>query len=498
MKRILSLAQKTSILLTPIMGLVLLVFIPLYPKLPSLEIPNSYVRVRLEDFVVIAAFLLALPGIWQKRISLIKNKISQSIIVYWLVGLVATISTLLISRLVWPHLAWLHYLRRVEYMGLFFLGILAVRNKKDFKVFLTALLIVSSLVFIYALGQKFYSLPAISTMNEEFSKGKMIELDVWTRVSATFAGHYDLAIFMTMVIPFILALFFTTKNKGKKIAIGGLFLACYYLLILTASRVSFVAYLASLSFLLILIKKKWWLPPLIALSLLGSFFSEDINQRFSATIKIEGPRIVQKISQTVQPLLPEKEKKKIAQVSPTPSPAITEEKEGEETGSEPATSKITPKPTLISTITPTPKPSKQKMAEVGVERSGDIRFGVEWPRAIRHFKKSPILGTGYSSITLATDNDYLRTLGETGALGLLALLGIFLAQIPFYYRTLSSKRINQSTKALAAALASGTLAILTSMLFIDALESSKVAFSYWLILGLVVGRVNLETKNENK
>ena len=498
MKKILSLVQKTSILLTPIMALVLLVFIPLYPKLPSLEIPNSYVRVRLEDFVVVAAFLLALPNIWQKRVAFFKNKIGQSIIVYWLVGLAATISALLISRLVWSHLAWLHFFRRIEYMGLFFLGLLAIRNKKDFKVFLTALLIVSSLVFIYALGQKFFSLPAISTMNEEFSKGKVIELDVWTRVSATFAGHYDLAIFMTIVIPFILALFFIAKNKSKRVIIGGLFVACYYLLILTASRVSFIAYLVSISFLLILIKKKWWLPPLIALSILGSFFSEDINQRFLATIKIEGPRLVQKIDQTIRPLLPEKEEEKIAKASPTPNPAITEEEEEEKTGSKPTTGKITPRPTPISTPTPTPKPSQQEMAEVGVERSGDIRFGVEWPRAIRHFKKSPILGTGYSSITLATDNDYLRAVGETGILGLLALLSIFLSQIPFYYHILLSKRVNQSTKALAAALASGTLAILASMLFIDALESSKVAFSYWLILGLVVGRANLEIKNENK
>lgn len=496
------LINKISLSLAPIMALVLLVFIPLYPKLPSLEVPGSYVRIRLEDFIVAIAFLTALPLAWQKRKTLFKNKIGQGIIVYWLVGLAATISALSISQLIWPHLAWLHYFRRIEYMGLFFLGFLAVRNKKDFKIFLTALLLVSFLVFLYALGQKFYSFPAISTMNEEFSKGTIIELDIWTRVSATFAGHYDLAIFMTMIIPITLALFFTSKNKGEKITVAALFIACYYLLILTASRVSFVAYLISVAFLLILLKRKWWLIPIITLSLLGSLFSEDINQRFAATVKVEGPRLVQKASKTIISLLPDKTQKDLAQKRlPTPTPIIIEEESHEEetkTALTPTTAEITPQPASTITLTPTPISSRQEAAEIGVERSGDIRFGVEWPRAIRHFKKNPILGTGYSSITLATDNDYLRALGETGLLGLLTLLGIFLTQVPFYYRTLLNKKINQSTRVLVAALASGTLAILASMFFIDALESSKVAFSYWLILGLVVGRVNLETKNENK
>jgi len=493
MKKFLALINKVIPGLVSIMALVLLVFIPLYPKLPSLEIPGSYVRVRLEDFVVAITFLIALPLVWQKRKTLFKNKIGQGIIVYWLVGLAATISTLLIGRLIWPHLALLHYFRRIEYMSLFFLGFLAIRNKKDFKIFLTALLVVICLIFFYALGQKFYSLPAISTMNEEFSKGTMIELDVWTRVSATFAGHYDLAIFMTIVVPLILSAFFFIKKRGKKLVLLALFVACYYLLILTASRVSFIAYLVSVSFLFIILNKKWWLPPVIALSLLGSFFSEDINQRFSATIKVEGPKIVQKASSTIQSFLPEKTDKKIVQVSLTPTPTIIEEGREEEEGAsfDPTSGKITPKPTVMPTI---PEPSQQEMTEIGVTRSGDIRFGVEWPRAIRHFKKNPILGTGYSSITLATDNGYLRTLGETGSLGLLALLAIFLAQIPLYQSLLKNPKANRQAKFLAAGLASGTLAILVSIFFIDALESSKVAFSYWLILGLIVGRVNLKEK----
>ena len=72
--------------------------------------------------------------------------------------------------------------------------------------------------------------------------------------------------------------------------------------------------------------------------------------------------------------------------------------------------------------TPIPTEESQPVFE---DRSVSIRLNVEWPRAIRAFSKNPLLGTGYSSITLATDNDFLRLLGEVGLVGALAFFLIF-------------------------------------------------------------------------
>ncbi len=498
---------KISSSLVAIFCFVLLVFIPLYPKLPAIEIPQTHVRVRLEDFVVFFALLTSLPFLYQERARVFKQPVSQAIIVYWLVGLASTISALFITRLVWPHLAILHFLRRIEYMGLFFLGLLAIRSKKDFRVFLLTFFVVIGLIFLYGLGQRYLSFPAFSTMDAELAKGAPIELTIWTRVSSTFAGHYDLAIFMTLAMPIILAMFFFFKGTIKRAIFLFLFVACYYLLILTASRISFVAYLVSISFLLVLIKRKWWLPPIIFLSLAGSFFSEDISQRFFATIRVRESRVIQKIVTPIESLLSRQKQKEVVQkITPTPTPAIIKEKPEAisppvEVGPGVVTPGvipvITPKP--IPIVTPIPPPSRQEIIQVGVERSGNIRFQVSWPRAIRHFKKSPLLGTGFSSITLATDNGYLRALGETGILGFLAILGVFLAQIPFYCHYLFlAKPVNRKVKFLVAGLCASTLALLANTIFIDALEASKVAFSYWLILGLFIGRANLETTNENK
>src|SRR5207249_10966888 len=54
------------------------------------------------------------------------------------------------------------------------------------------------------------------------------------------------------------------------------------------------------------------------------------------------------------------------------------------------------------------------------------RFQGEWPRTIEAFRRNIIMGSGYGSVSLAVDNDYLRILGESGLLGLSAFVLIFL------------------------------------------------------------------------
>ena len=466
--------------LITIMSAVLIFFIPLYPKFPSLAVPGTYVKIRLEDFLVALTLLLTLLRIITGKKKICSLKISQAIFLYWIVGFLSLCSALLITKLVIPHIAVLHFLRRIEYMGLFFVGALAVRRKHDAKILLKVLFIAIFLVFVYGIGQKFFCFPVISTMNEEFSKGMLLKLNTWTRISATFGGHYDLAAFLSIILPLILTIFFLLKKKSLKIIISLLFICSYYLLILTASRISFIAYLMAIFLLLILLHKKTWIIPILGLSILGSFFSENINQRFAATIKTDMPRLTNRL----KVFLPQKIQVALAPTTPsllTPTPI--------------ATSKLIQKVPSVTAPSPASKSAeeifweKQQSVEMGVERSGGIRFDAEWPRAIRHFKKNPILGTGYSSITLATDNDYLRALGETGILGLLAFLLIFLEEANFITKSLKSRKIGKWEKSIISALATSTLAMLANAYFIDVFEASKVAFIFWLLLGIIMGTV---------
>jgi len=113
---------------------------------------------------------------------------------------------------------------------------------------------------------------------------------------------------------------------------------------------------------------------------------------------------------------------------------------------------LTPGVTATPTPTPTPTPTSLPEATpsayfeptaLAVGRSTDIRLKVEWPRAIKAFLKNPLLGTGYSSITLATDNDYLRMLGETGILGTLAFLAIILEITRIVWQFLKDKNVSK-------------------------------------------------------
>jgi len=466
---------------------VLITAIPLYPKFPAFRVAESHVYIRVDDFLVAATLPLTFLAFWRRRKEVFSCSVSRFIILYWGAGLISLFSAIFINHLALPHLAVLHYLRRIEYMGLFFLGFLAIRSKRELKDLFFFLFLALVLIFFYGLGQKFFGFPVISTMDKEFAKGRLIRLDVWTRVSATFAGHYDLAAYLSLLFPLILTAAFSVKNKKNVLPISFVYLSSYYLLILTASRVSFFSYLLSVSFFLLLLKKRVLWVVIVALSLLGALFSQDINQRFAATIKVGFPKLTKQLAsifpagKTSSLHSNELEGEPLPTVTPTPTvaPIYT------------AGQKHLPTPTPLIKVTPkeatAPSLSRQEAVEIGVERSGNIRFQVEWPRAIKHFLINPPLGTGYSSLTLATDNDFLRALGETGLLGFLSFFSIPMSAFLLFYRIFRKGKKVVFEKQLAVAGMALILAMLLNALFIDVFEASKVAYTFWLLLGSLVG-----------
>ncbi len=145
-----------------------------------------------------------------------------------------------------------------------------------------------------------------------------------------------------------------------------------------------------------------------------------------------------------------------------------------------------PSATIASDITPG---EPIDTTELGVFRSFEIRLNIEWPRAIRAFIKNPFLGTGYSSIEIATDNDLLRSLGEVGFLGTLALGLVFveLGKIIFY----NFRNDNKIIRYFSVGVFSMMIAFLVNGLFIDVLEASKVATIFWMMMGLSIAALKI-------
>jgi hypothetical protein len=237
-----------------LLGIFFVVFIPLFPKRPLLDIVGTWVDIRLEDFLVSFSYLVLGLGFLRHK-NRLNTPLTIPIVFYWMFGFLSLIHSLLF---VGPHLpgffpkvAALYYLRNIEYMGMFFLGFWSLgKSKKQLQLLVAVLAITVFAVFVYGVGQKYHGWPAFSTMNEEFAKGIPLRLPPTARVMSTFAGHYDLAAYLVLVIPILGSAIFGVKNKLAKVLLLVTAVCGFVLLLFTASRISFGVYLVTISSML--------------------------------------------------------------------------------------------------------------------------------------------------------------------------------------------------------------------------------------------------------
>jgi len=419
--------------------------IPLYPKFPLFTIPGSYVSVRLEDFLVLAAIIFFGILNFRYRKEFLKDNVFKAILFFLVVGLLSYLSAILITNTVEWRLGLLHWARRVEYISMFFVGFYSLKRRPgDLSFYLKLIPIIILLAFIYGFGQRYFTWPIIITQNEEYAKGVALRYVEGSHINSTFAGHYDLATYLVLFLPLILALMVYLKKKNIFLILS--YFAGLWLLVNTASRISFVSFFVSATLALILIKrlKRGIFYILISLFFIG--FSSNLIGRYERVFQIINSGIKKYAAQEMSIVHAEE-------------PLIVR-RENE-------------------TPTPTPIP-------IFEDRSTSIRLNVEWPRALRAFFKNPLLGMGYSSITLATDNDYFRMLGETGILGLSSFLLVFaylgLVIINFTIKERSNYSLE---KVFVISFCCGFFGVLLNAVFIDVFEASKFAISFWLLSGML-------------
>ena len=490
----------------------LLVFIPLFPKWPLFDVSHTWVYIRTEDLLIgFAAAVWAL--LWfRKKVHFVPT-MTVPIFAFWVVGLISTIFAIFFIfpniANVFPFVAVLHYLRRVEYLILFFIAASTIKSSSDLFKYIVALIVAVIGVVVYGIGQKLGALPAYLTMNEEFAKGLPLYLPEGARITSTFAGHYDLAAFLVMMIVLLFSLFFGIKNIIVKLLLLSLSVACLFILLFTASRVSFGVYLATITFMLILQKKKLFIIPVIIVSLLLLAQVKGTAERFAKTIRIQPIVINSKTGQPVAIL--EKLPPEISGLRPTPTPEETLPLGSGFIGLPPVVSDEEPEATSVAVIRKSVSQSL-KLADNSSEISTisgsfliqkafvyDIsfttRFQGGWPRAWNAFQRNILLGSGYSSIDLASDNDYLRMLGETGILGLMAFFFIFST----YYLVVKknwSKLTSPLEKSFVIGVSAGVFGLFLNAVLIDVFEASKVAQVLWILMGLAVGVIYLRSTSK--
>ena len=438
----------------------ILIAIPLYPKFPFINVPGTYVSIRIEDFLILIVaviwFLITLrnPG------SFLKSKINQGIFIFLIVSLVSLLSAVFLTKTVVFHIGILHWVRRLEYFTAFFIGVASVKTEKDLAFYLKCVLIVVIIAGIYGMGQKYLYWPIITTQNNEYSKGVALRYTPGSHIPSTFAGHYDLATYLVLVFPVLFSLFFTLKEKVKKVLILFVISSGFWLLINAISRISVVSYFIGVSIALFLIRKYKAIPIVIIVSIVIMLFSPDLVGRYSTVIQV-----------TVKDFM---KTNKIMYIKSVNIVQAADE-----------------------ASLPKRRESSKNKEEVSVapvfeDRSTSIRLNVEWPRAIRAFSKNPLLGTGFSSITLATDSHYLRLLGELGILGFLSFFIVFLRIAKAFLKALPLSQNLDLGSVYLAGIIGAVPGIFLNAVFIDVFEASKFATSFWLLLGFAVAIVKIK------
>ena len=132
------------------------------------------------------------------------------------------------------------------------------------------------------------------------------------------------------------------------------------------------------------------------------------------------------------------------------------------------------------------------ISSVVADISFATRLQIEWPRALRAFRKNMIFGTGPFSITEATDNDYLRSLGEFGLFGFLSFAYVLFTIFWLIVRNI--KNTAQDHRPIFIGFIFGFFGLMINASYIDVFEASKVAYTFWLVSGSMIGFISLSKK----
>jgi len=492
-------------------SIALLIFLPLYPKIPIADIlPGYIVRIRMDDILVGCAFLIWIIWLFRGKVSLKGNLLLMPIGLYLVIGFLSSLSAIFITKTVplepiHAGKLFLHFLRRVEYFSVFFIFFSSIKSLEQIKKYVYLAAIVLLIVSIYGFGQKYLYWPVFSTMNREFSKGIKLYLTEHARVLSTFGGHYDLAAYLMIVLTLFIPLFLIVKKWLHKSLFLLVSLAGFWLLILTVSRTSFIAFIFSITvvFAILSVKKgliwslsRWFVVMTISLSIMLSF--GDLSDRFAHVLKVDKFK-----NAAFKPL---KEKPQGEEVAYIDISEVSPQSDIPPSSGKPSDVVVdVPEFGTEAEGTFAAKPRVYSQAALQYDLSTGIRLDYAWPKAIEGFNRNPLLGSGYSTLTKmtisefteaeSTDNDFLRALGETGLLGFLSFYAIVALSIWFALKNFEKIKDSFSF-TIVAGIVAATLGLLVNAIYIDVFEASKVAYTFWIMMAILIATIKFSTQSK--
>lgn len=489
-----------------VLSIFLIAFIPLFPKIPLFDIlPGYIVRIRPEDFFIILGGVIWLRDVYTKKIDW-NTTYFWMVLVYTLSGILSIILAVLLLETVPAQLlhigkSVLHLFRYVEYFAVFFFAYSSIQTQKQLKVVIATLAITTVTIVAYGFGQEYLQFPLYSTMNREYSKGTTLYLQDGARPQSTFAGHYDLAAYLVIVLPIIFSFALQTVFLSKKklqlipvsLALHFTHLAGAWMLVTSGSKTAFVAYCVGILFVLVSYLKefgslkqqlKWGSIILVSsvlfLTILLNIFAKPTRDSIVSLVQPKVATVINKVTGATAKLSGTDNQ------SGRPEDVFGDGHEFTRVATISATGE------RVETLIPTQSTWSANALKYGL--SMGIRLDTLWPQALKGFVNNPLFGNGYATLSVlekgqfteadSTDNNYLRVLGETGLFGLMSFFGlIFIIIYELYKQSFKSLSIE---RGLQIGFIASCIGILINATYIDVFAASKVAFSFWLLAGLTV------------
>ncbi len=283
MKKLLNLLKWIDDNLVHIAILFFIVAVSLLPKIPLKHIEYTYIKLRIDDILPLIISSIFLLQFLRRKITL-NTKFIVIFCLYWLAVFVSfLLGAYVKNTIAIEGIGYLHSMRRIEYMVIFFIAASAVISEKRFRQYMNVYLTTIGLVALYGIGQKFLAFPSIQTMNPAYSDGRILFLNEYDRINSTFGGHFDLAGYLTFSIPIIIGFFLAYKHKRYII----LYLLAFTALLYTAMRSAFGAYVLSIPAFLLINKKFKMLLFVLVASVILTLATGQMIKRISATFAVK-------------------------------------------------------------------------------------------------------------------------------------------------------------------------------------------------------------------
>jgi hypothetical protein len=236
-------------------ALILLIFSMLFsPEFKLIDVPQRSVVFRIDDILLILVFFswLAKTAI-NKELGLFRRTSLNSLILAYIVICILSTAIGILTGNISLSKSFFYILKYIEYFMLYFLVTNNIRDAKQVKTFIAAILITCALTCAYA----------IST----------VTLEGLLRATAPFEGAQSepntLGGYLVLLFPVTAGVFLYSPSRRWRICSGGLVFFIYFTLLHTLSRGSYLAFIFTYLTLTILTRKKRIL--LIGLLILGIF-----------------------------------------------------------------------------------------------------------------------------------------------------------------------------------------------------------------------------------